>query len=179
MTRKITAHFRINQLNRYRMETLHSRTFSTTGVFTMTALKTYLVKVGVLTFVGLGTSLHQTPTITLPDLSVRTVQSGLAMPTSIAFLGPNDFFVTEKNSGRVRRNNNGVVTTVLDLGVNFASERGLLGIALHPNFPFNPGVYLFWSCIGSAASSPFPAEIRCSDATMFSQDTDDAAFLSE
>lgn len=35
--------------------------------------------------------------------------------------------------------------TVLDLAVNFASERGLLGIALHPDFPNNPGVYLFWT----------------------------------
>lgn len=38
-----------------------------------------------------------------------------------------------------------VQSTVLDLAVNFASERGLLGIALHPNFPANPGVYLYWT----------------------------------
>jgi glucose/arabinose dehydrogenase len=41
---------------------------------------------------------------------------------------------------------NGVIQgTVLDLAVNFASERGLLGIALHPAFPTNPGVYLYWT----------------------------------
>jgi aldose sugar dehydrogenase len=34
---------------------------------------------------------------------------------------------------------------VLDLAVNFGSERGLLGIALHPDFPDNPGVYLYWT----------------------------------
>ena len=34
---------------------------------------------------------------------------------------------------------------VLDLAVNFGSERGLLGIALHPDFPANPGVYLYWT----------------------------------
>lgn len=33
----------------------------------------------------------------------------------------------------------------MDLAVNFASERGLLGIALHSNFPTNPGVYLYWT----------------------------------
>jgi aldose sugar dehydrogenase len=32
---------------------------------------------------------------------------------------------------------------VLDLAVNSGSERGLLGIALHPQFPANPGVYLY------------------------------------
>jgi glucose/arabinose dehydrogenase len=35
--------------------------------------------------------------------------------------------------------------TVLDLAVNSNSERGLLGIALHPNFGSNGFVYLFWS----------------------------------
>ena len=53
--------------------------------------------------------------------------------------------VLEKNTGKVRRVVNGVVTTVLDLAVNFGSERGLLGIALHPDFPTNRGVYLFWT----------------------------------
>jgi hypothetical protein len=38
-----------------------------------------------------------------------------------------------------------VRAVVLDLAVNFASERGLLGIALHPDFPTDPGVYLYWT----------------------------------
>ena len=79
-------------------------------------------------------------------LGVRTVVGGLVTPTSIAFLGPNDILAIEKNTGRVQRVVNGAVqATVLDLGVNFGSERGLLGIALHPAFPANPGVYLYWT----------------------------------
>jgi hypothetical protein len=35
----------------------------------------------------------------------------------------------------------------LTLAVNSASERGLLGIPLHPDFPANPGVYLYWTSI--------------------------------
>jgi glucose/arabinose dehydrogenase len=35
--------------------------------------------------------------------------------------------------------------SVLDLAVNFASERGLLGVALHPDFPDTPFVYLYWT----------------------------------
>lgn len=81
-----------------------------------------------------------------PSLSVATVVGGLSQPIAMAFLGPNDILVTEKASGQVKRVQNGVVTgVVLDLAVNAASERGLLGIALHPNFPANPGVYLFHS----------------------------------
>ncbi|MEO6594310.1 MAG: PQQ-dependent sugar dehydrogenase [Planctomycetota bacterium] len=79
-----------------------------------------------------------------PGLGVATVVSGLAQPIAMAFLAGDDFLVTEKASGQVKRVTNGVmVGVVLDLAVNSASERGLLGIALHPQFPSNPGVYLF------------------------------------
>ena len=79
-----------------------------------------------------------------PDLSVSTVVSGLAQPITMAFIGDDDILVTEKASGQVKRVTNGVVTgVVLDLAVNSNSERGLLGIALHPNFPGTPYVYLY------------------------------------
>lgn len=87
------------------------------------------------------------PVMLHPRLGVRPVVSGLNLPTTMAFIGPNDILVLEKNTGQVRRVMNGVIQSqpVLDLAVNFASERGLLGIALHPNFPTNPGVYLYWT----------------------------------
>ena len=91
------------------------------------------------------------PVVMDPNLAVRTVVSELNLPTGMAFLGANDFFVLEKNSGQVKRVVDGVVRgTVLDLAVNSGSERGLLGIALHPNFHDNdPGtpryVYLYWT----------------------------------
>jgi len=86
------------------------------------------------------------PTMLVPNLGVRTVVGGLVTPSSMAFLGPGDFLVLEKNTGRVVRVTGGAVAgTVLDLAVNFGSERGLLGIALHPDFPRNPGVYLYWT----------------------------------
>lgn len=86
------------------------------------------------------------PEMLHPNLAVKTVVTGLTTPTSLAFLGPNDILVLEKETGRVQRVVNGVIqSTVLDLAVNFGSERGLLGIALHPAFPANPGVYLYWT----------------------------------
>ncbi len=42
---------------------------------------------------------------------------------------------------------------MLDLPVNSASERGLLSIALHPDFRHNGWVYLFWSESKSGADS--------------------------
>lgn len=80
------------------------------------------------------------------NLSVHTVVNGLSQPTSMAFIGTNDFFVLEKDTGRVRRVLNGALqNTVLDLAVNSASERGLLGIALDPYFKLNRLVYLYWT----------------------------------
>jgi aldose sugar dehydrogenase len=86
------------------------------------------------------------PEMLHPRLGVRLVAGGLMLPTTMAFLGPNDFLVLEKETGKVQRVVGGAIhSTVLDLSVNFGSERGLLGIALHPNFPTNPGVYLYWT----------------------------------
>jgi len=116
------------------------------------------------------------PEMLVSDLAVRPVVANLITPISMAFIGTNDFLLLEKNTGRVKRVTGGAVQgTVLDLGVNFASERGLLGIATHPNFPSNPGVYLFWTCRSTAlpADPFFPDETRCLDANMFAADTDE------
>src|SRR6266498_1728582 len=108
----------------------------------LTALSTLLVT----SPCGIGGAQVAGPTILDPRLSVRTLVDGLVTPTSLAFLGTDDILVLEKNTGRVRRVVGGrVQSTVLDLPVNFGSERGLLGIALHPDFLHNPSVYLYWT----------------------------------
>jgi glucose/arabinose dehydrogenase len=87
-----------------------------------------------------------------PNLAVRAVATGLRMPTNIAFLAAADALVIETSTGRVLHFANASFRGVaLDLSVNFASERGLLGIALHPQFPSDPGVYLYWTCRSSVA----------------------------
>jgi aldose sugar dehydrogenase len=117
------------------------------------------------------------PEVVDPNLGVRTAVSGLITPASVAFLGANDMLVVEKDTGKVQRVVNGAIqSTVLDLAVNRASERGLLGIALHPNFPVNPGVYLYWSCTAPPppASNPFfPTQQRCSLTPETGADTGD------
>jgi uncharacterized repeat protein (TIGR01451 family) len=88
-----------------------------------------------------------------PNLAVTAVVTGLDSPTGVAFLGPNDFLVLEKGTGLVKRVVNGTVQSiVLQLPVNSFSERGLLGIALHPDFQHNHFVYLRWTCRGSIDS---------------------------
>lgn len=95
------------------------------------------------------------PSLLDPDLQVNSViETGLTRPIAMAFLGPNDFLVAEKASGRVRRVVNGVVTaTPLDLAVNFGADRGLLSIALSPTFATDRSVYLFWAESSTGADS--------------------------
>ncbi len=104
------------------------------------------------------------PTVFDANLAVRTVVgTGLTQPIGVAFLGRDDYLVIEKASGKVKRitaANGGVASTdVLDLAVNSASERGLLSIALHPNFPADPGVYLFWTESSTGADSTDLAQV--------------------
>jgi aldose sugar dehydrogenase len=118
----------------------------------------------------------QAPSLLEPRLSLRTAVDGLELPTSIAFLGPDDMLMLEKDTGKVKRVVDGAVSaTVLDLAVNNFSERGLLGIALHPRFPTTPWVYLYWSCRTEdlPADPFFPDQRQCSDANMLGADTAD------
>jgi glucose/arabinose dehydrogenase len=93
-----------------------------------------------LTNVGLAQSLSD------PLLSYTTLSTpGISQPTALRFLGPDDFFVIEKASGKVKRYTSGSVTEVLDLPVNSISERGGLGLELHPDFPDTPWVYAYYS----------------------------------
>jgi glucose/arabinose dehydrogenase len=101
------------------------------------------------------------PSVVDPNLAVRKVAFGLNQPTSMAFIGTNDILVLEKASGKVQRVINNVVqaTPALDLPVNSAVERGLLGIALHPSFPANPSVYLYWTESSTGADSANLADV--------------------
>jgi len=99
------------------------------------------------------------PSMLDPNLSVSTLISGLSQPTGIALFG-NGFFVIEKDTGKVKFVMNGAIQgTALDLAVNSASERGLLGIALHPNFSFNHFVYLYWTESSTGADSTNLADV--------------------
>ena len=80
------------------------------------------------------------------DLRVRTYVSGFSSPTGVADVGNGDLLVIQKNDGRVRLvRDRQIEKTVLNLPVSTSSERGLLGIALHPNFARNGFVYLYYT----------------------------------
>jgi glucose/arabinose dehydrogenase len=99
------------------------------------------------------------PVLRDSTLAINQVAAGLTTPTTMAFIGPDDILVLQKNDGKVRRVSGGMLqaSAVLDANVDTLSERGLLGIALHPNFPTVPFVYLYFtesSTGGDSSGSP-------------------------
>src|SRR6478672_6359469 len=124
--------------------------------------KTILILGAAFFTVGIA-SADTTPLVILdPNLQVTTyVGAGLSQPIGIVFIGPNDAFVLEKASGQVKRVIGGVLqpTPVLDLAVNSNSERGLLSLVLHPNFPATPFVYVRWTESSTGADSAVVSEV--------------------
>lgn len=100
-----------------------------------------------------------------PNLDATVVVgAGLSQPIGIVFpdrTNADDFFVLEKASGQVKRVIGGVIQPVpiLDLPVNSNSERGLLSMALHPNFPATPFVYVRWTLSSTGADSGLVADV--------------------
>lgn len=91
-----------------------------------------------------------------PNLQATVIlNAGIAQPIGIVFLATDDFLVLEKASGQIKRVINGVIqgNPVLDLAVNSNSERGLLSMALHPDFPTTPLVYVRWTESSTGADS--------------------------
>jgi aldose sugar dehydrogenase len=85
------------------------------------------------------------PNISDPNLKVELVFRGLDFPTTMAFLGPDDMLVLEKNNGTVERitNGNKSAEAILDVDVSYSDERGMLGIAIAENETSNSVTYVF------------------------------------
>ncbi len=98
---------------------------------------------GVVASIGTGE-----PTMKDPNLKVETVATGLALPTTMAFIGPNDILVLEKSKGTVQRIVNGQMLAEPLLQVNVSSEveRGMLGIATSKdNQTGSTNVFLYYT----------------------------------
>lgn len=117
-----------------------------------------------------------TSAATLPaGFSETRIATGIPTPTSMAIARDGRIFVTEQ-TGRLRVIKNGVLLPdpFVTLSVHSLGERGLLGVALHPNFPTTPYVYLFYT----SPTSP-PRINRVSRFTASSTNGDVAAAGSE
>ena len=84
-----------------------------------------------------------------PAFADVAVMSGFTNPTAIEFASDGRVFVAEK-SGIIKvfdSLSDSTPTTFADLRTNVHNfwDRGLLGMALHPNFPTDPRVYVLYT----------------------------------
>jgi glucose/arabinose dehydrogenase len=95
--------------------------------------------------IALASEITAQPNIRDQKLTVQVVFEGLNFPTSMAFLGPDDILVLEKNEGTVKRIVNGEMLTepLLKVDVSTISERGMLGIAIAEDETSHPFPYVF------------------------------------
>jgi glucose/arabinose dehydrogenase len=80
-----------------------------------------------------------------PSLTLELVTAGLSAPTTMAFVGPDDILVLEKDTAKVRRVVGGVLDPdpVMILSANTDAERGALGIAADTTSP--PHVFIYFT----------------------------------
>jgi glucose/arabinose dehydrogenase len=81
------------------------------------------------------------------NLRVESVVEGLEFPTTMAFLGPDDFLVLEKEKGTVQRVINGKMLPepLLDVNVATSQERCMCGVAVSKDIPGHTYVYLYYT----------------------------------
>ena len=84
---------------------------------------------------------------TLPSGFVESlVAGGLSAPTAMALAPDGRIFVAEQGGSlRVIKDGALLATPFLDVAVNAAGERGLLGIAFDPDFALNHFVYVYYT----------------------------------
>jgi glucose/arabinose dehydrogenase len=82
-----------------------------------------------------------------PALKVEEVVRGLDLPTTMAFLGPNDILVLEKDKGTVQRIVNGKILPepLLDVNVATSVERCMCGIAVSQSDTGITYVFLYFT----------------------------------
>src|SRR5688572_3641359 len=87
-----------------------------------------------------------------PDFAQQLVVNGITYPTAMAFAPDGRIFVAEQ-AGKLRviKNNILLPTPFVTLTVSFTGERGLIGIALDPDFTTNKYIYLYYTVPGSPA----------------------------
>ena len=105
--------------------------------------------------------------------SEQNVVSGLTQPTGFAFAPDGRIFIAEK-SGVVRVFQNGALLSTpfinLQSEVNNFSDRGLVSVAVHPQFPTQPYIYIYYVYSANGTDNGTPS------ITLVERITADAAF---
>lgn len=85
-----------------------------------------------------------------PVLVAQQLAGSLSFPTALRFTPNGDIIFTEKSTGDVRKIVGGVLSPhpIFNVLVHSGGERGLLGLALDPDYATNKYVYIFYTKVG-------------------------------
>src|SRR4030095_3974159 len=94
---------------------------------------------------------NQSETVKASNLNIELVTEGLEFPTTMAFLGPDDILVLEKDNGTVRRiiNDSLLEKPLLNVNVNTEKELCMCGIATSKTVSAHSYVFLYFTEIQS------------------------------
>src|SRR5215207_5226390 len=89
---------------------------------------------------------------TLPSgFTESVVASGLASPTAMALAPDGRLFIAQQGGQlRVAKNGALLATPFVTVTVSSSGERGLLGVAIDPNFASNQWVYVYYTATSPA-----------------------------
>jgi glucose/arabinose dehydrogenase len=101
------------------------------------------------------------PFVAGSNLRAEYVVAAADHPSALAFPEDGRVFYAEKNTGQIRVVKDGVLLEApfATMPVNFAGDRGLLSIALHPGFKTNGRVYAFYTRSDTGQSSDDPQAV--------------------
>lgn len=96
---------------------------------------------------------------------LEAYMTGLDWPIALGFATDGRIFFAERNSGRIRIIENDILLPepyyTLTATIT-GGERGLLGLALHPDFPLTPFVYAYHSFDDGASGTRYNRVVRLS-----------------
>lgn len=97
---------------------------------------------------GLGAVAQAAPSLPV-GFVIETVVTGISKPTTIAWTPDGSRMFIAQKDGRVRVAVGGMLQSTdfinIVAEVNDNTDRGLIGIAVHPEFPVQPYVYLLYT----------------------------------
>ncbi|MDQ5870375.1 MAG: PQQ-dependent sugar dehydrogenase, partial [Thermoproteota archaeon] len=87
------------------------------------------------------------PVATNPNFKIENVISESFKPSTMAFLGRDDFLILDRDEGKVFRVINGKMLQepVIDVNVATVGYRGLLGIAVSTDTNAHTSVFLYYT----------------------------------
>lgn len=97
-------------------------------------------------FFALNLSESKAQSLTPPDITLESFYTGLNVPVGIYNCGDHRLFVVEQNQGDIEilDTAGAYIGKFLDVSplISFSGERGLLGLAFHPNYSQNGYFYI-------------------------------------